>query len=201
MYKCIGGLKSDVIGEKITVPKLVVLCNKKDIDILVNKYHMSAERDNNALSIKVSSRYIHCSLEINDSILGLTTDNLLSLTFSRDEHFGIAVTAGDSVRSDSVFLNTLNSKNITTCIVYIKITNTILEDLYLNMEWRMIEYPFDVAYVKDDISVFERGDVYMINQDDQISKMRLYDPINFKEYQWVYIKGSYLKDIIFPDIE
>lgn len=200
MYRYIGGLKSCKIGEDITIPKLVVLCNKKDLDILLNKYHMSVEKDNDdKLSIKISSRYIICNLEVNNSVFGLTTDNLLSLTISRNENFGTEITAGDSVKYDSVFLNTLNSKDITTCVIYIQISNMLLEELHLNMEWITIEYPFNVVYIRDNISVFESGDVYMIKEDDHIDKMKLYDPISFKEYQWVYIKGTYLKDIVFSN--
>lgn len=200
MYRYIGGLKSCKIGEDITIPKLVVLCNKKDLDILLNKYHMSVEKDNDdKLSIKISSRYIICNLEVNNSVFGLTTDNLLSLTISRNENFGTEITAGDSVKYDSVFLNALNSKDITTCVIYIQISNMLLEELHLNMEWITIEYPFNVAYIRDNISVFESGDVYMIKEDDHIDKMKLYDPISFKEYQWVYIKGTYLKDIVFSN--
>lgn len=204
MYKCLGGFKG-YEKDGIKIPKILVLCKKEDMDILVDNYFSSVEKvqdENNPdgkCSINLSATTIHCkvisgisycelhlaqsvTIDITKNIDGTPVVSIYNPVLPNVYSFGITKIIGDE------------NIGVTYYGVCIEIEKEKVDSIYLNMQIYSNIAPFDARQIKEDVSVFEEGDVYAINLLDQIGEMKLYDPIDIIEYEWVRINGCYLED-------
>ena len=204
MYKCLGGFKG---YEKngIKIPKILVLCKKEDMDILLDNYFGSVEKvqDENNLdgkcSINLSATTIHCrvisgisycelhlaqsvTIDITKNIDGTPVVSIYNSVLPNTYNFGITKIIGNE------------NIDVTYYGVCIEIEKEKVDSIYLNIQIYSSIAPFDAIQIRQDVSVFGEGDVYTINLLDKIDEMKLYNPIYMNEYEWVRINGSYLKD-------
>ena len=204
MYKCLGGFKGYEKGS-IKIPKILVLCKKEDMDILLDNYFGSVEKvqdENNPdgkCSINLSATTIHCkvisgisycelqlaqsvTIDITKNIDGTPVVSIYNPVLPNVYSFGITKIIGDE------------NISVTYYGVCIEIEKEKVDSIYLNIQIYSNIAPFDARQIKEDVSVFEEGDVYAVNLLDQIGEMKLYDPIDIIEYEWIRINGCYLED-------
>lgn len=204
MYKCLGGFKGYEKGS-IKIPKILVLCKKEDMDILLDNYFGSVEKvqdENNPdgkCSINLSATTIHCkvisgisycelhlaqsvTIDITKNIDGTPVVSIYNPVLPNVYSFGITKIIGDE------------NIGVTYYGVCIEIEKEKVDSIYLNIQIYSNIAPFDARQIKEDVSVFEEGDVYAVNLLDQIGEMKLYDPIDIIEYEWIRINGCYLED-------
>ena len=204
MYKCLGGFKG-YEKDGIKIPKILVLCKKEDMDILLDNYFGSIEKvqDENNLdgkcSINLSATTIHCrvisgisycelhlaqsvTIDITKNIDGTPVVSIYNPVLPNVYSFGITKIIGDE------------NIGVTYYGVCIEIEKEKVDSIYLNIQIYSTIAPFDARQIREDVSVFGEGDVYAVNLLDQIGEMKLYDPIDINEYEWVRINGCYLED-------
>lgn len=204
MYKCLGGFKGYEKGS-IKIPKILVLCKKEDMDILLDNYFGSVEKvqdENNPdgkYSINLSATTIYCkvssgisycelqlaqsvTIDITKSINGTPMVSIYNSALHNTYNFGITKIIGDE------------NIDVTYYGVCIEIEKEKIDSIYLNIQIYSSIAPFDARQIRENVSVFEEGDVYTINLLDQIDEMKLYNPVHMNEYEWVRINGCYLED-------
>lgn len=205
MYKCLGGFKG---YEKngIKIPKILVLCKKEDMDILFDNYFGSVEKvqdeDNldGKCSINLSATTIHCRVISGISYCELHLAQSVTIDITKNIDGTPVVSIYNPVLPNIYsfgITKIIEDENINIGVTYygvcIEIEKEKVDSIYLNIQIYSNTAPFDARQIKEDVSVFEEGDVYAVNLLDQIGEMKLYDPIDIIEYEWVRINGCYLE--------